>query len=120
MSRTMPGPTALPAIDVPAPRMVSGMPVVPGDVDASRRARRRAAGRTTTCGDDPVERGVGGVERPGQRRVVDVGHAARRSAASSAPPGGGASPQLERAAQDPGEVLGGGLERGGGEQAAAA
>jgi hypothetical protein len=45
----MPAPIALPAIEVPAPRMVSGTPV-------SRAAARVATissvsrGRTTTCG----------------------------------------------------------------------
>ena len=86
VSTTMPVPTALPAIDVPAPRMVSGVPV-------SRATARSAAssstcrGRTTTCGDDAVERGVGGVERPGQRGVVDVGRrpSPRRSAATRSP-----------------------------------
>ena len=49
VSTTMPGPTALPAIDVPAPRIVTGTPV-------SRATSRiassssRCRGRTTTCG----------------------------------------------------------------------
>ncbi len=49
VSTTMPVPTALPAIDVPAPRMVSGVPLsrATATVAASSSTER---GRTTTCG----------------------------------------------------------------------
>ncbi len=43
---------------------------VQGGVDLVRVPRARH-----DLGDDAVQRGVGGVERAGQRRVVDVGHA---------------------------------------------
>ena len=82
MSTTRPGPTALPAQDVPAPRVVTGMP--------SARAASSTASQLvdrTRAGDrlrhDPVERGVGGVERPGERgRVQDVGQIPARAAPS--------------------------------------
>ena len=56
-----PAPTALPAIDVPAPRGVSGTPVARARRPAPRAPRRRARGRTTACGTHAVERRVGGV-----------------------------------------------------------
>ena len=97
VSTTMPVPTALPAIDVPAPRMVSGVPVSPGDVDGGGELVD-VPRADHDLRDDAVERGVGGVERPGQRRVVDVGDAL--AGAAPATQVGRRSPQLERAAQD--------------------
>jgi hypothetical protein len=49
VSTTMPVPTAFPAIDVPAPRMVSGLPqsAATATVATSSSTSR---GRTTTCG----------------------------------------------------------------------
>ena len=49
MSTTIPAPTALPAIDVPAPRIVIGTPV---SLATSRTAPISSVsrGRTTTCG----------------------------------------------------------------------
>ena len=49
MSMTMPAPTALPAMEVPAPRMVIGVPVsrATASVAASSSVCR---GRTTTSG----------------------------------------------------------------------
>ena len=65
-----PGPTALPAQDVPAPRVVTGRPtaraasmIVPSFLD---RPRPGDGAR-----HDPVERGVGGVQGPGQIADVD-------------------------------------------------
>ena len=67
----MPGPIALPAIEVPAPRAVTGTRVA--------RATSRAAadlGLVARADDRPrrdaVERGVGGVHRPGRAVVVDL------------------------------------------------
>ena len=49
VSTTMPGPTALPAIEVPAPRMVSGVPVSRA-VASVASTSSASCGRTTTCG----------------------------------------------------------------------
>ena len=74
MSRTTPGPTALPAMEVPAPRAVSGTPSVAAD-----RQRRGDLVGVPRPHDrprqHPVQRGVGGVQRPGQPGAVDVGDA---------------------------------------------
>ncbi len=49
VSTTNPGPTALPAIDVPAPRMVSGVPVARA-VSTVATSSSRWRGRTTASG----------------------------------------------------------------------
>ena len=70
VSKINPGPTALPAQDVPAPRVVTGMPTV-------RAASRTAAvsstvrGWATACGTNAIERGVGRVERAGEVGCVE-------------------------------------------------
>ena len=49
VSSTIPGPTALPAIDVPAPRVVSGVPVR-RDTSAAASMSSVSRGKTTTAG----------------------------------------------------------------------
>ncbi len=49
MSTTMPVPTAFPAIEVPAPRSVSGVPVSRATATVASISSD-VAGRTTTCG----------------------------------------------------------------------
>ncbi len=48
-STTMPGPTALPAVDVPAPLLVSGTPCVRATASAASTSSLWR-GKTTTCG----------------------------------------------------------------------
>ena len=49
VSRTIPAPTALPAMDVPAPRVVSGVPVR-RDTSAAARMSSVSRGKATTWG----------------------------------------------------------------------
>ena len=85
-----PGPTALPAIDVPAPRMVSG---TPGSAASATIAASSStiAGTTTSRRDDPVVRGVGGVQRAGLEVVAHLAADRAAKARAAGPPRGGAS-----------------------------
>ena len=78
VSKINPEPTALPAQDVPAPRVVTGMPTVTRRVeDGCQLLDRARPGHGPR--DHPVERGVGGVEGAGEVGCVE-------DASDAAPP----------------------------------
>ena len=66
-------PTALPAIDVPAPREVSGDAQRPADVERGENLVDRSRKRDHLR-HHPVERRVGRVLRAPTDRIVDLGH----------------------------------------------
>ena len=81
-SSTTPGPIALPATDVPAPRAVIGTPELrhTASVAATSSSER---GRTIGLRHDPVERGVGRVHRAVGRIIQHVADPAPRSRRTS-------------------------------------
>ena len=71
MSTTTPGPTALPATDVPPPRIVTGVPVSLAHATSASEIVARAREHDRN-GHDAVVAGVSGVLGAAPRGVVDL------------------------------------------------